>query len=148
MSLVIRKADTKDISLILGLLYELDRPKPMDDKEVEVFKKKIQDYFSDPQKLIIVAEQDSQIVGLVSMIFLQRLNRAKQEMYIPELVVTETKRSSGIGEKLVDFCKESAKKHNCYRIRLESGNMRIKSHRFYKNLGFVQSSLSFSTNIY
>lgn len=147
MSPVIRKATSKDISFILGLLYELERPKPIDDKEIKIFKNKIQDYFSDPQKLIVIAEQDSQIVGLVSVIFLQRLNRAKQEMYISELVVTETKRSLGIGEKLVEFCKELAKENNCYRIRLESGNIRIKSHKFYKNLGFEQSSLSFSTNI-
>ena len=94
-----------------------------------------------------MADQESKITGLVSVIFLQRLNRAKQEMYIPELVVTERKRSLGIGEKLVEFCEELAKKNNCYRIRLESGNMRIKSHKFYKNLGFEQSSLSFSKNI-
>ena len=144
----IRKAITSDIPSILALLYELDRPEPIDDNEIKIFKDKIQEYFSDPQKSIIVAEANSKIVGLISVIYLQRLNRAKQEMYIPELIVTEINRSSGIGKKLMEFCMNLAKENECYRIRLESGNSRIRSHSFYLNLGFEQSSLSFCKNIF
>ena len=143
----IRKAIASDIPFILSLLYELNRPEPINDEEIKTFKNKIHEYFSDSQKSIIVAEENSKIIGLVSVIYLQRLNRAKQEMYIPELVVTEMKRSSGIGKKLMEFCVELAKKNECYRIRLESGNSRIRSHSFYLNLGFEQSSLSFCKNI-
>ncbi|MCA9812203.1 MAG: GNAT family N-acetyltransferase [Nitrosarchaeum sp.] len=144
----IRKAIDSDVPFILNLLYELDRPEPIDDEEIKIFKDKIQEYFTDPQKSIIVAEENSNIVGLVSVIYLQRLNRAKQEMYIPEFIVTEIKRSSGIGKKLMEFCVNLAKKNECYRIRLESGNSRIKSHSFYLNLGFEQSSLSFCKNVF
>ena len=144
MNIKIRKAGNKDIPSILSLSYELGRPKPSNDREVGIFKKKIKDYFVDPQKSIIVAIEDSKIVGFVSLIFLQRLNRAYFEMYIPELVVTGKKRSFGIGKKLIDFCIELAEKKDCYGIRLESGNMRKKSHQFYKNIGFEQTSLSFS----
>ena len=144
---LIREAIDNDIPSILNLLYELERPEPLDENEVKIFKNKIQDYFSDPQKIIIVAEQDSIVIGLISMIILQRLNRAKQELYIPELVVTESKRSLGVGKQLMEFCEQFAKKHDCHRIRLESGNSRISSHSFYKALGFEQSSLSFSKNI-
>lgn len=147
MSITIREATDKDIPFILSLLYELERPKPFDDEEIKIFKNKIQDYFLDSHKSIIVAEQDSSIVGLISLIFLKRLNRTKLEMYIPELVVTESKRSTGIGKKIMEFCFDLAKKKNCHRIRLESGNIRKKSHEFYKNLGFEQSSLSFSKDI-
>ena len=147
MSVTIREAVDDDIPSILNLLYELERPEPLDENEIKVFKNKIQDYFSDPQKIIIVAEQDSKVIGLISMIILQRLNRAKQELYIPEMVVTESKRSLGIGKKLMEFCETFAKKNDCHRIRLESGNSRIRSHSFYKDLGFEQSSLSFSKNM-
>jgi len=85
MDITIRDAIDKDIPSILELLYELGRPEPIDDKEITVFKSKIREYFSDPAKMILVAEYDSKIVGLVSIIFLRRLNHAKYEMYIPEL---------------------------------------------------------------
>jgi len=143
----ITKATEKDIPTILELLYELERPMPIDEKEIKMFKKKIKSYFIDSQKSIFVAKQDSKIVGLVSVIFLQRLNRARLEMYIPELIVTEKLRYSGIGKKLMFHCMEIAKKNDCYRIRLESGNKRTESHKFYKNLEFEQSALSFTKHI-
>jgi N-acetylglutamate synthase-like GNAT family acetyltransferase len=147
MELSIRESSNKDIPFILNLLYELERPKPLDDNEIKIFKNKISDYFSDSKKIILVAEQDEKIVGVVSIIYLQRLNRAKLEMYIPELIVTEKLRYSGIGKKLIQYCFDLAKKKNCYRIRLESGNQRKESHKFYKTIGFEQSALTFTKSI-
>lgn len=147
MRMNIRNATEKDIPSILELLYELGRPEPIDKKEITVFKNKIKDYFSDPLKLILVAEMDLEIVGLVSVILLRRLNHAKFEMYIPELVVKKEHRFSGIGKKLIAKCIETGKKKNCHRIRLESGNQRKESHKFYKSIGFDQSGLSFSKNL-
>ena len=147
MDISITKATEKDIPSILELLYELDRPIPIDDKEIKAFQNKIKDYFSDSQKIIFLAKQDSKSVGLVSVILLRRLNRTKLEMYIPELIVTKELRNSGIGKKLIQHCIAFAKKKGCYRIRLESGNQRKESHQFYINLGFEQSALSFAMNM-
>jgi N-acetylglutamate synthase-like GNAT family acetyltransferase len=147
MVLSIREATDKDIPSILNLLYELERPQPLDEKEIKIFKNKIHDYFSDSKKVILVAEQDGKIVGIVSIIYLQRLNRAKLEMHIPELIVTEKLRYLGIGKKLMQYCIDLAKKKDCYRIRLESGNQRKESHKFYKSIGFEQSSLTFTKSI-
>lgn len=147
MAISIVKATEKDIPFILELLYDLDRPTPIDDKENKTFQNKIKGYFSDSQKIILLAKQDSKSVGLASIIFLSRLNRVKLEMYIPELIVSKDMRNSGIGKKLIQHCVILAKKKDCYRIRLESGNQRKESHKFYKNLGFEQSALSFAMNI-
>ena len=144
MELFLRESTHDDIPEILNLLYDLDRPRPLDDGEAETFKNKIIDYFLDSQKNIIVAQQEKRIVGVASIIYLQRLNRVKTEMYIPELIVTEKLRCLGIGKKLVQYCMELAKKKNCYRIRLESGNSRKESHKFYKSIGFEQSAQFFS----
>lgn len=147
MQVQIRNAQDKDVKDIIEILYELERPKPIGNNEIKIFKNKIKDYFSDPQKEIMVAEIDSRIIGVVSVIFLRRLNRARLEMYIPELVVSKEFRYQGIGKKLMQNCIELAKKKKCYRIRLESGNQRKESHKFYKGIGFEQSSLSFAKNI-
>jgi len=147
MGLSIREATEKDVPSILSLLYELERPQPLDDKEIKIFKKKIYNYFSDSTKNILVAEQDEKIIGVVTIIYLQRLNRAKLEMYIPELVVTEKLRFSGIGTQMMKHCMDVAKKKKCYRIRLESGNQRKDSHKFYKSIGFEQSALTFTKSI-
>ena len=146
--ITIRKASKNDIPVILGLLYELGRPKPQKDSDVDNFRKLASKYVRDSDKQVFVAiHDDVDIVGMVAIMFLSRLNHASQEMYIPELVVTEEYQRNGIGKMLVDHCINLAKEKKCHRIRLESGNQRTESHQFYKKLGFEQSSLSFSNNL-
>ena len=148
MDIVVRTASDNDLPVILGLLYELGRPKPQKDSDVDIFRKLVKKYVTDSDKKILVAElDDMKIVGMVSMVFLPRLNRNTLEMYIPELVVLEKYQNQGIGKKLINSCIVLAKEKKCHRIRLESGNKRKESHQFYKNLGFEQSALSFTKNL-
>jgi GNAT superfamily N-acetyltransferase len=147
-NVVVRTSSEKDIPVLLGLLYDLGRPKPQKDSDVEIFRKLVTKYVKDSDKTILVAEiDDIQIVGMVSVIFLQRLNQLTLEMYIPELVVLEKYQNHGIGKKLINSCIALAKEKNCHRIRLESGNQRKESHQFYKHLGFEQSAFSFTKSL-
>ena len=144
----IREASDKDIPIILGLLYDLGRPKPQKDSDVDTFRKLITKYLTDSDKqILVVVLDDVKIIGMVSMVFLSRLNRTTLEMYIPELVVLEKYHNQGIGKKLINSCIALAKEKKCHRIRLESGNQRKESHQFYKHLGFEQSALSFTKNL-
>ena len=128
----IRSAKPNDIPIILGLLYELGRPKPKKDSDKEI---------------LIAEHNDVEIIGMASIVFLSRLNQTDNEMYITELVVFKNYQNKGIGKKLIESCIKLAKEKKCHRIRLESGNARKESHIFYKNLGFVQNALSFSKEI-
>ena len=147
MAISVRKATDKDIPVILDLLYKLGRPKAKNDFETEIFEKQIKQYISNSDKQILVAELDSKIVGMVSLMFVSRLNRDKLELYIPELIVSEENRGKGFGNKLIEECIKIAKEKKCHRIKLESGNQRIDAHQFYKKLGFIQHALSFSLDI-
>jgi ribosomal protein S18 acetylase RimI-like enzyme len=144
----VRDASDKDIPLILGLLYDLGRPKPQKDSDVDSFRKLVKKYVADSDKQILVAVLDDvKIVGMISMMFLPRLNRDTLEMYIPELVVLEKYQKLGIGKKLINSCIALVKEKKCHRIRLESGNQRTESHQFYKHLGFEQSAFSFTLTL-
>jgi GNAT superfamily N-acetyltransferase len=147
-NVIIRDASDDDVPLILGLLYELGRPKPKKDSDVEIFRKLATTYVNDSDKTILVAEIDNiQIVGMVSIMYLPRLNQSTPEMYIPELVVVQKYQNHGMGKKLIHSCIALAKEKKCHRIRLESGNQRKDSHQFYKHLGFEQSAYSFTMNL-
>ena len=144
----VRVATKKEVPEILGLLYELGRPKPEKDSDVDGFRNLAKKYISDSDKLILIAiYNEIEIVGAASVLFLPRLNHTSVEMYIPELTVLEKYQRKGIGKKLIDSCINLAKERKCHRIRLESGNQRKESHEFYLSLGFEQSSLSFSMNL-
>ena len=144
-NVTIRKAKKNDVPVILGLLYELGRPKPEKDADVDNFRKLVKKYLNDSDKEILVAENNEiEIMGLVSIMYLSRLNQTNHEMYIPELVVLEKFQRKGIGKMLIESCENLAKEKNCFRIRLESGTQRKGAHEFYKKLGFEYSANSFS----
>ena len=148
MKITIRKARKNDISLILGLLYELGRPKPKKDSDVDSFRKLVKKQISDSDKVILLAEiDDVSIAGLVSIVFLPRLNQIGCEMYIPELVVSKKHQRQGIGTELINQCILLANRKKCFRIRLESAKFRKEAHNFYKKLRFESNSLSFTKNL-
>ena len=51
----IREATIKDIPVLLGLFYELGRPKPKDDSDVEKFRNLVKKYITGSEKTILVA---------------------------------------------------------------------------------------------
>jgi len=147
-NLNIRESIYDDIPLLLELLYELERPKPQNENEIESFTKLLKNYIDDDDKKILVAEiNDSKIIGLISLVFLSRLNQKTLELYVPELIVSQHYQNQGIGKKLLNSSIELGKEKKCYRIRLESGNQRVESHKFYEHLGFENSSMFFTKNL-
>ena len=57
-NVLVRSASGKDIPILLGLLYDLGRPKPQKDSDVEIFRKLVTKYVKDSDKIILVAELD------------------------------------------------------------------------------------------
>ena len=144
----IRESTYDDIPSLLELLYELGRPKPQKDNDLEKFTALLKNYMQDDDKKILVAQiVNSKIIGMISIVFLSRLNQNTSEMYVPELIVSQNYHSKGIGKKLLNFSIKLGKEKKCHRIRLESGNQRIESHKFYKHLGFEDSSIFFTKNL-
>ena len=147
-NITIRESTYDDIPSLLELLYELERPKPQNDNELTKFTKLLKNYMQEDNKKILVAQiKNSKIIGMISIIFLSRLNQNTFEMYVPELIVSQNYYSKGIGKKLINFSIELGKEKKCHRMRLESGNQRIESHKFYKHLGFENSSIFFTKNL-
>jgi len=147
-NITIRESIHDDIPSLLELLYELGRPKSQTDSELEKFEKLLKNYMREDDKKILIAQiNDSKIIGMISMVFLSRLNQNTLEMYIPELIVSQNYHSNGIGKKLINSSIEFGKEKKCHRIRLESGNQRIESHKFYKHLGFETSSIFFTKDL-
>ena len=143
----IRGATKSDTAQILDLLYQLGRPKPQTKSAKSVFEKLILQYLKDEDKKILVAELDGVLVGMISIVFVKRLNQTNLELYVPELVVLESHRNIGIGKSLINHCIKIAKKKNCFRIRLESGHKRKKAHKFYDSLGFDQYAKTYKLDL-
>jgi ribosomal protein S18 acetylase RimI-like enzyme len=143
-----RNATSHDAKALTQLQAQLDRPLPLNTYQTRKFQKLVMNYIKLKDRGgIFVATTRTNLVGMVSYVFIQRLNRLQPELWIPELVISHDYRNRGIGKRLVQMCEDIAKRKRCYRIRLESRNDRIDSHDFYKKIGFSQMALAFEKKL-
>jgi GNAT superfamily N-acetyltransferase len=144
---IIRRARMKDTDRMIELVSELGRREPKNEEEIKHFAKLIQNYISEKDKMILVAEIDSKIVGLISLVFLPRLNKNKPEAWIPDFIVDQEYRNKGIGRELLMKCIDIARREKCWRIRLETGLSRKRAQRFYKMMEMKPFALAFKLSL-
>lgn len=98
-------AKMTDVKSIIQLQAQLDRPLPKDKHEIRKFQELVKDYVRHKDSRgIILATNNSKLIGMVSYVLVDRLNQSLRELWIPELVVTIDYRNRGIGKRLVMKC--------------------------------------------
>lgn len=149
---IIRKARMNDTDRIIELLCQLRRPEPRNEQDVKHFAKLVQTYISEKKvknktMMILVAEVDAKVVGMISLVFLPRLNRITPEAWIPDFIIDQDCRNRGIGKELLENCISIARKEKCWRIRLETGLSRKHAQRFYKMMQMEPFALAFMLSL-
>ena len=135
-SVVVRPAAAKDFEVVTELLAELGRPHVPDDS-VDVARWVYERHLKKPECGSLVAEHDGNVVGFLSLEFRERLNRARPQAWIPDLIVTESARGTGIGKALLVRALADARDRGCWSVTLESGRSRHVAHELYRSLGMV-----------
>ncbi len=95
---------------------------------------------------IVAIEQENKILALMGYRFLWDYVRGKH-VYIDDLVVTEKRRSSGLGAELLKFAEDVMIKNNCTTLRLCTG---INNHRgilFYDKNGWSKKAYAYVKNL-
>jgi ribosomal protein S18 acetylase RimI-like enzyme len=131
----VRRAQPADADAVLRLLAELGRPAvgPKEERQRSVFL----DHLAAADAAVFVAEDESEVAGVVSLWIRPRLNWTTPEAWIPDLYVAETHRRRGYARALLDACVGEARRRGCHRLVLESGHERVAAHRLYEGYGFV-----------
>lgn len=137
---VIRPARPADLDVVMNLLAEMGRPFLVTPQVYE-------HYLSDADHLILVAELDGRVVGMVSGAFRPRLGRATSELWLGDLCVTASARGYGAGKALMQRAVELARARGCWRVTLESSQHRRLAHRMFVELGFEERGLYFSLEL-
>ena len=140
--MTIREATIDDVPSLVGLTSELGYP----DSEEEI-RKRFDIVSASPFHKIFVADQDSEIIGLMSFHELDLLYVSGKLGRITALVVTKSERGKGIGKLLVSKAVELAYESNCKRLELTTNIHRVDAHKFYEHLGFEESSKRFIKKI-
>ncbi|KEQ56334.1 glucosamine-phosphate N-acetyltransferase protein [Marine Group I thaumarchaeote SCGC AAA799-E16] len=130
----IRKLDIEDLQN--GFLTTLDSLRKASDidktKAEEIFKK----IDSNPDYMIAVAEIDGKVVGSTTLLIEQKfIHNGGRVGHIEDVVVDKNFQGQKIGEKIMKYLLEIAKKQGCYKTILDCTDD-VKP--FYEKLGFKQ----------
>ena len=135
----IRKLEKEDFQK--GFLNSLDTLREASniskEKAVEIFNL-IQ---SNPNHIIVVAEINDRIVGSTTLLIEPKfIHQGGFVGHIEDVVVSKEFQGNQIGEKIVKYVLELAKKHNCYKTIL---NCSDEVKQFYEKIGFKYHSNEF-----
>ena len=93
-----------------------------------------------PNILLMVAEQNGEIVGCFQLCFLPGISsQGATRALIEDVRVATRCRGQGIGELLLRWAMEEARRRGCKVFELLTHETRIDAQRFYKRLGFAAS---------
>ncbi|WP_225759514.1 GNAT family N-acetyltransferase [Leclercia sp. Marseille-Q4284] len=107
-------------------------------------------YQTDPEKLtrhiteanngfnLLVAEAEQGVCGVIVVNFITPVHESGLWALISALVINESTRGTGIGQKLLIAAEQLALDKGCTQIELSSSERRVRAHNFYENNGYKE----------
>lgn len=135
---MIREITENDFDGLMKLYMELhDNPFPEKDEKVMAVWKRILD---DKDHHIIVADVDGVIAASCVCVIIPNLTRGQRPYAFIENVVTSAKfRRKGLATACLDYAREIALSHNCYKMMLLTGSKQQGTLDFYEKAGYNSS---------
>jgi GNAT superfamily N-acetyltransferase len=141
---LIREARREDWPAVGELLAELGRPDVRGTDEETAAREGFERYLERSDAVLLLAERDGRVLGLLDMEYRSRLNFTTPQAWIPDLVVAEDARSAGVGRSLLSRAEELARERGCWGMALESATWRERAHAFYVREGWADTGRAFS----
>ncbi|PFN86509.1 GNAT family N-acetyltransferase [Bacillus thuringiensis] len=145
MSFQIREATIDDIDALCSLTKELKGSSI----SYEDMNNRLQFVQMSPFDFLYVYEEEEEeeeeeaIFGLLGFRIRENLEDVTRYGEISIISVDSNIRRKGIGQVLMDYAEQLAKKHNCIGTWLVSGTKRVEAHPFYKKLGYEVNGYRF-----
>ena len=127
-------ADQPEIYSLICALEETSFPQ-------EMFAWGFYTMLSSASHLLLVAEEEGQIVGLLHLRMEFQLHHCGTVAEIMELIVSREVRSKGIGAALLKAAREQAIQHHCIQFEVTSNQKLKQAHRFYQREGLEQTHI-------
>lgn len=128
--------DDADFEAVTGLLAELGRPAPSEER-LPALRRTYAQHVARPDTGSLLALANGVPVGFVSLEFRQPFFTLMPQGWIPDLIVTEGARGRAIGAALLDAAFAEAARRKAYAVALESGRQRTAAHRLYRAAGMA-----------
>ena len=97
-----------------------------------------------PDYRIYVAEAAIGVIGVYSLLIMDKLaHKRTPSAILEDIVVATSRQRQGVGKALVAHAMDMARSKGCYKLVLSSNARRTDAHRFYDQLGFQRHGVSF-----
>jgi GNAT superfamily N-acetyltransferase len=101
-----------------------------------------------PDYRIYVAEIESGLIGVYSLLIMDKLaHKRTPSAILEDIVVATSHQRRGVGKALVAHAMDMARSRGCYKLVLSSNARRTDAHRFYDQLGFHRHGVSFHVTL-
>jgi PhnO protein len=136
----IRRALPEDVNTVHQLLCELE------DRifELAPFSDRYIRNLASPDHIYLVAEEDHELLGLLTCHGQNLLHHLGITYEIQELIVRDQARSKGIGKALLDQLEMELKDKDYEMLEVASNMRRERAHAFYLREGFIRSHYKFT----
>lgn len=139
MNPIIRKATTNDSESVYSLISDLEGHAMDRNAFKDVYSKNL----SNPNVYYLVAENESEIVGFISLHVQHILHHSKATCELQELNIVPALRGSGIGAKLMSEVERIARELALEEIELTTKVHRERAQAFYQKLGYAHTHNKF-----
>jgi ribosomal protein S18 acetylase RimI-like enzyme len=137
--LSIRRITASDLSSAAALLAELGYPTT----EAELGER-LKAIAANPDDAVLVAAEDGNILGLVSVHSFEMIHRPGRLGRITSLVVAATARGRGVGKNLLTAAERHLRANGCVKLEVTSGEQRSSAHDFYAANGYKEERVRFT----
>jgi ribosomal protein S18 acetylase RimI-like enzyme len=140
----LREARREDVAAIVRLLADDHlgaAREEVRDPPLPAYYEAFEKIAADPRNLLAVAEDaDGRVVGTLQMTFIPGLSNQGAELALIEAVrVDSALRGQGVGQVMIRWARDEARRRGCRSIELFSHLSRTEAQRFYERLGFEKS---------
>jgi ribosomal protein S18 acetylase RimI-like enzyme len=131
----IRLAQTKDATAVVRLISEMAR---VDGDSSPIDQEYVAYYLSCPHSYVLLAEEEGQVIGLLSYSIRPNLYHAGDACFIEQLIVQENARGRGVGGALVEELLRRLAALDCVEVSVSAMPDNQGAIRFYKSHGLTE----------
>jgi GNAT superfamily N-acetyltransferase len=139
----VRPVTAEDYAAVCALLAELGRPEVEEATDNACRAVFAADLADDGADHLVAVDDDGRPLGFCSLHYRPRLNQTTLEAWVPDLIVSESTRSTGIGAALLAEAERRARERGCHQLVLESAYFRTRAHAFYEREGMTDAGKTF-----
>ena len=139
----IREATVNDKEIIYRLLVELEEKEFDRETYADIYKINL----LNPNIFYLVYEEDSSVVGFISIYVQKLLHHNSSIAEIQEFIVDKNVRGQGIGKQLFKKAKIISRENKCTQLEACCNQKRKDSHKFYESQSMTNNHYKFCLTV-